>query len=288
MLHTITDVLADPIDGSPLVFSEDSHALVSATGHSYDIAKQGYVSLFGNDGRKFDGDSLEMIQAREAFLSRGHFAPFVEAVSAAVRQSVHSADDDAEPVIAEIGAGTGFYLSHTLDDVLGSRGVGMDISVPAAKMLAKAHPRLGAVVADAWERLPLLDHSVDVVTSIFAPRNAPEFARVLKPEGEAVVLTGEVGHLAELREPLGILDVEPGKVDRMIAQAQGYLELVADPEPLSFSMNLDREAILAQVGMSPSARHIDREELKQRVDALPDSMTITARATLTRFRPLSS
>lgn len=286
MLQSIIDVLADPTDGSALALSEDSRAVVSATGHSYDIAKQGYVSLFGNDGRKFDGDSLEMIEAREAFLSRGHFAPFVEAVSAAVRRSVSTADDDAEPVIAEIGAGTGFYLSHTLDDVLGSRGVGMDISVPAAKKLATAHPRLGAVVADAWERLPLLDNSVDVVTSIFAPRNAPEFARVLKPEGEVVVLTGEVGHLAELREPLGILDVEPGKVDRMVAQAEGYLELVADPQTLSFSMNLDREAILAQVGMSPSARHIDREELKRRVDVLPDSMTITARATLTLFRPL--
>ncbi len=288
MLRSITDVLADPIDGSPLVLSQDSQTLVSATGHSYDIAKQGYVSLFGNNGRKFDGDSLEMIQAREAFLSRGHFAPFVEAVSAVVRHSVNAADDDAEPVIAEIGAGTGFYLSHTLDDVLGSRGVGMDISVPAAKMLAKAHPRLGAVVADAWERLPLLDCSVDVVTSIFAPRNAPEFARVLKPEGEVVVLTGEVGHLAELREPLGILDVEPGKVERMVAQAQGYLELITDPELLSFSMDLDREAILAQVGMSPSARHIEREELKRRVDALPDTMTITARATLTRFRKITS
>ncbi|MDK6455141.1 methyltransferase domain-containing protein, partial [Escherichia coli] len=83
------------------------------------------------------------------------------------------------PAILEVGAGTGYYLSHTLDSVVGARGVGLDISVPAAKYLAKAHPRIGSIVADVWQQLPIATGSIHAMTVVFAPRNPAEFARVL-------------------------------------------------------------------------------------------------------------
>lgn len=165
-----------------------------------------------------------------------------------------------------------------------SRGIGVDIAVPAAKHLAKAHPKIGAVVADVWEGLPLRDNSVDVITVIFAPRNPQEFARVLVDDGEVLILTPQAGHLDELREPLGILGVEEGKQERMLEQAAGHLVPVGEPELIEFPMNLDRESIAAQVGMSPSARHLDPEVLAERVAALPETMTVTARAQLTRMK----
>ena len=128
-----------------------------------------------------------MVISREVFLSQGHFAPFVEAVTERVSHALE-ATQAAEPVVLEVGAGTGYYLAHTLDSIAGVRGVGLDISVPAAKRLAKAHPRVGAVVADVWEGLPLLDASINAITVIFAPRNPAEFARVLAPEGEVIVM----------------------------------------------------------------------------------------------------
>lgn len=285
MLHDVIDVLADPIDGTPLSGAEDFRCLVSESGHSYDIARQGYVTLAGGAGLRHSGDDMDMVRNRETFLSRGHFAPFVEAVTHAVDDVLEAAEvpDDAEPVICEVGAGTGYYLSHTLDTVVGSRGVGLDVSTPAAKHLAKCHPRVGAVVADAWSRLPLRDSSVDVITVIFAPRNAEEFARVLTERGEAVVLTADTGHLAELREPLGIIDVEKGKVDRLIKQAAPHLVPVAQPSTIEFPMSLDQDSIAAQIGMSPSARHIEPAELRRRIAALPPTMTVTARATITRL-----
>lgn len=165
-----------------------------------------------------------------------------------------------------------------------SRGIGVDIAVPAAKHLAKAHPKIGAVVADVWEGLPLRDNSVDVITVIFAPRNPQEFARVLVDDGEVLILTPQAGHLDELREPLGILGVEEGKQERMLEQAAGHLVPVGESELIEFPMNLDRESIAAQVGMSPSARHLDPEVLAERVAALPETMTVTARAQLTRMK----
>ena len=287
MLKDIVDVLADPVDGSALTGADDFSRLVSETGHSYDVAKQGYVTLASGAGIAHEGDSPEMVVSREAFLSRGHFAPFVETVTERVLDALQGLPLDdvaATPTILEVGAGTGYYLTHTLDAVENSRGIGVDIAVPAAKHLAKAHPKIGAVVADVWEGLPLRDNSVDVITVIFAPRNPQEFARVLVDDGEVLILTPQAGHLDELREPLGILGVEEGKQERMLEQAAGHLVPIGEPELIEFPMNLDRESIAAQVGMSPSARHLDPEVLAERVAALPETMTVTARAQLTRMK----
>lgn len=289
MLSHIIDVLADPIDGTPLQGADDFTRLVSESGHSYDVARQGYVTLAGGAGLRYSGDDADMIAARETFLTGGHFAPFVEATSDAVHDVLDAGEvaDDARPVICEIGAGTGYYLSHTLDSVEGSRGIGVDVSVHAAKHLAKCHPRIGAVVADAWARLPIQSDSVDAITVIFAPRNAAEFARILKPKGQVIVLTPETGHLAELREPLGIIEVEEGKVDRMIEQAAGHLQQVGESELVEFEMLLDQKSIQHQIGMSPSARHIKPEALEARVRELPEQMKVTARARITRLGRIS-
>ena len=285
MLSDIIDVLADPADGTALSGVDDFTRLVSESGHSFDVARQGFVTLAPGAGLRHRGDSMEMVRARETFLSRGHFAPFVEAVTSGVHDALDDAavPDTARPVIADIGAGTGYYLSHTLDDVEGSRGVGLDISVHAARQLTRCHKRVGSVVADVWAGLPMRDRSIDVVTVVFAPRNAAEFARVLKEDGQVVFLTADRGHLAELREPLGILDVEDGKIERLVEQARGHLTPVTEPELIEFPMVLDRESIAAQIGMSPSARHIGPAELDRRIQALPETMTVTARAHLLRM-----
>ena len=284
MLNDIVDVLADPADLTPLRGADGFTRLVSESVHSYDVAKQGYVTLAAGKGIGHEGDSLEMVNSRETFLSNGHFAPFVEAVSDAVADVVERAAGDADPVVMEAGAGTGYYLAHTLDLIEGARGVGVDVSVPAAKHLAKSHPRVGAVVADVWEQLPIRTGSVHALAVVFAPRNPSEFARVLVDGGEAVMLVADQGHLDELREPLGILGVEDGKMERLVAQSAGHLVPAADPELIEFPMQLGRDAIAAQVGMSPSARHLDPEVLQARLAELPEQMEVTARAQLVRMR----
>ncbi|HCT9181570.1 MULTISPECIES: methyltransferase domain-containing protein [Corynebacterium] len=292
MLSHIVDILADPADGSALEGADDFSRLVSETGHSYDVAKQGYVTLAAGAGLKHQGDDAAMVTARETYLAMGHFAPFVEAVTGAVQDSLESQDaaqqaglnEDTAPSLLEVGAGTGYYLAHTLDSIEGARGVGLDISTHAAKHLAKSHERVGAVVADVWERLPLKDDSIHAISVVFAPRNPAEFQRVLAPGGEVIVLTPQSGHLDELREPLGILGVEEGKVERLYAQAEGFLKQAADPVDISFPIVLDKASIAAQVGMSPSARHISPEELAERMASLPQTLTVTAHARLDRLR----
>lgn len=286
MLSHIVDILADPNDGTALSGADDFSRLVSESGHSFDVAKQGYVTLAAGAGLKHKGDDMDMVNARETYLAMGHFAPFVEAVTGAVQDALDSAPlAESKPAsLLEVGAGTGYYLAHTLDSIAEARGVGLDISPHAAKHLAKCHPRVGAVVADVWERLPVRDESVDAISVVFAPRNPAEFQRVLAPGGQVIVLTPGAGHLDELREPLGILGVEEGKVERMYEQAEGFLEQAADPVDISFPIELDKASVAAQVGMSPSARHISAGELAERMAALPPTLTVTARARLDRLR----
>ena len=286
MLSHIVDILADPNDGTALSGADDFSRLVSESGHSFDVAKQGYVTLAAGAGLKHKGDDMDMVNARETYLAMGHFAPFVEAVTGAVQDGLDSASlaESTPASLLEVGAGTGYYLAHTLDSIAEARGVGLDISPHAAKHLAKCHPRVGAVVADVWESLPIRDESVDAISVVFAPRNPAEFQRVLAPGGQVIVLTPDAGHLDELREPLGILGVEDGKVERMYEQAEGYLEQAADPVDISFPIELDKASVAAQVGMSPSARHISAGELAERMAALPPTLTVTARARLDRLR----
>lgn len=286
MLSHIVDILADPNDGTALSGADDFSRLVSESGHSFDVAKQGYVTLAAGAGLKHKGDDMDMVNARETYLAMGHFAPFVEAVTGAVQGALDSASlaESTPASLLEVGAGTGYYLAHTLDSIAEARGVGLDISPHAAKHLAKCHPRVGAVVADVWERLPIRDESVDAISVVFAPRNPAEFQRVLVSGGQVIVLTPDAGHLDELREPLGILGVEDGKVERMYEQAEGYLEQAADPVDISFPIELDKASVAAQVGMSPSARHISAGELAERMAALPPTLTVTARARLDRLR----
>ena len=286
MLSHIVDILADPNDGTALSGADDFSRLVSESGHSFDVAKQGYVTLAAGAGLKHKGDDMDMVNARETYLAMGNFAPFVEAVTGAVQDALDSASlAESKPAsLLEVGAGTGYYLAHTLDSIAEARGVGLDISPHAAKHLAKCHPRVGAVVADVWERLPIRDESVDAISVVFAPRNPAEFQRALAPGGQVIVLTPGAGHLDELREPLGMLGVEEGKVERMYEQAEGFLEQAADPVDISFPIELDKASVAAQVGMSPSARHISAGELAERMAALPPTLTVTARARLDRLR----
>ena len=216
MLADVIDVLADPIDGTPLERGDSEWlTLKSESGHSYDVARQGYVTLAGGAGLRYSGDDAKMIAAREDFLSGGHYAPFVEAFTGNVQYVLYDANvaEEANPAILEIGAGTGYYLAHTLDGVDGARGVGIDVSVPAAKHLAKCHPRVGAVVADALALLPIRDNSVDADASLaslgFYP-SAPGSYALGVVELERAYVHGPCG-VAKL--PVDELRPHPGDVD---------------------------------------------------------------------------
>jgi len=245
------------------------------SGHSFDLARQGYVNLL--TGRTARGDTPAMVAARTAFLDGGHYAPITAALVAAARVVA------APGCIVDLGAGTGHHLAAVLDALPGRAGLALDASASATRAAARAHPRAGAVVCDAWRRLPVCDGAVAVVLDVFAPRHGSEIARVLHPAGVLVVVVPRSRHLAELVGTLDLITVDPAKQERLERTLGSPLQRLRSAE-LEFPMELDHAAVTALVGMGPSARHADPGVLQQRIAALPEPVMVTASIAVSTWR----
>ncbi|WP_407671080.1 putative RNA methyltransferase [Nocardia stercoris] len=264
-----------PECGSPL--SVWDRALRCPQGHSFDIARQGYVSLLTGAATKMSGDTAEMLDARAAFQAAGHFAPIAAAVGAAIAAPALPAS------ILEVGSGTGYYLGAALDAAPAAAGIALDVAKPAARRAARCHPRAASILADAWRRLPIRDGVLTHVLSVFAPRNPAEVARILDRDGRFVVVTPTVRHLAELIEPLAMVSVDAGKEARLTESLSGHFEPVAS-SGVEYSMDLTHTDIERVVAMGPSAFHAPADR-PARIAALPERVAVTASVTVSIYRP---
>ena len=154
------------------------------------------------------GDEIDKRTVAKAY---ARWAPVYDLVFGAVfdrgRQAAIEAAERIGGRILEVGVGTGISLP---DYKRSNRLVGVDLSLP---MLKKARERVAAqdlahvdalAVMDA-ERLGLADASFDVVVAQYVITAVPhpeatldEFARVLKPGGE-IVLINHIGAETGLR-----------------------------------------------------------------------------------------
>ena len=212
MLAEAVDLLRCPVCAGEL--SESDGALRCASGHSFDIARQGYVSLFAGAGRRGEVDSPRW--SRRARRSSGPGTS--GALSEALAEEARAAASAPRRAVLDIGAGTGHHLARVLDALPERIGLALDASSAALRRAARAHPRAAAVGADAWQALPLRDGVAALILSVFAPRNPAEMARVLAPGGVLLAVTPTTRHLHELVGPLGLLSVPEEKADRLDAQ----------------------------------------------------------------------
>ncbi|MBV6703166.1 methyltransferase domain-containing protein [Kitasatospora aureofaciens] len=275
MLQDIEPYLACPHCAQALTRHE--RTLRCPAGHSFDLAKQGYVSLLAGDAHTGTGDTADMVAARADFLAAGHYRPIADALAEAAGAA------DPEGLVADLGAGTGHYLAHVLDALPGRPGAALDISKYALRRAAKAHPRIGAVVCDAWRPLPLRDASAGLMLNVFAPRNGPEIRRVLRPGGTLLLVSPTSRHLRELVAALGLLSVDEEKQRRIDEKLGPYLTLGGQRE-VEFTMRLGAEDVRTVVGMGPSAWHTDPERLASALAGLPEPVEVTASVTVAAYR----
>ncbi|MFJ2861275.1 putative RNA methyltransferase [Kitasatospora sp. NPDC087314] len=281
MLRDIEHYLACPLCAQDLTRHE--RALRCPAGHSFDLAKQGYVSLLAGDAHTGTGDTAEMVAARADFLAAGHYRPIVDALAEAAEAAEAAAAADPQGLVADLGAGTGHYLAHVLDALPGRVGAALDISKYALRRAAKAHPRIGAVVCDAWRPLPLRDASAGLMLNVFAPRNGPEIRRVLRPGATLLLVSPTARHLRELVDALGLLSVDEEKQRRIDEKLGPYLT-PAGQRQVEFTLRLGPEDVRTVVGMGPSAWHTDPDRLAAALADLPDPVEVTASVTVAAYR----
>jgi 23S rRNA (guanine745-N1)-methyltransferase len=155
--------------------------------------------------------------------------------------------------VVDLGAGTGYYLAAVLEAWPRAQGLAFDVSKAALRRAAKAHPRAGAVLADTWGTLPLADGSVDLLLNVFAPRNGAQMRRVLRPGGQLVVVTPTERHLAELREQLGLLSVDPSKAERLANELRDFT--LVEERVLEWPLDLTAAQADDLIAMGPNAFH---------------------------------
>ena len=257
--------------------SRDDHSLVCQAGHTANIAKQGYVTLLGPKGGTHTADSKEMLAARYRVLAAGPFEPLGIALSKAISSAPIG---EVKGPVVDIGTGTGQHLERALEDLPERLGLGFDNSKFAARMAARCHPRAAGAVVDVWEQLPLVDDSVAVITDVFAPRNGEEIARVLGPGGVAVTVTPGPAHLAELIERFGMISVDSDK-ERRLEEAMAPVGAALRSDRVEWKMDLFRREVADVVTMGPSSGRLDRDDLEERMSALPERTPVTGSVDLT-------
>jgi 23S rRNA (guanine745-N1)-methyltransferase len=243
--------------------------LVCRSGHAVDVARQGHVVLV-RGGTRLRADTPDMVAARERVLGSGAYDPVTRAVADVLLDA-----DAPDGLLVDLGAGTGHHTAAVLDALADRDGVALELSVPALRRAARAHPRLAAVGADLTRPLPLADATVGVVLALFAPLPAvEELARVSLPGTVLVVVTPEPSHLAALRTALDLLDVPAGKPDRLLERLRPTFEPVTRVA-VEESVVWTAEQAADVVAMGPNAWHpsADREavltswaERRQRMD----------------------
>lgn len=255
-------------------------ALRCRLGHTFDIARHGYVNMLPGDARSDAGDTAAMVAAREAFLGNGYFAPIADAIANETERCARASVDGC---IVDLGAGTGYYLAKTLDRLRERVGLGLDISKYALRRAAKAHPRLGAIVCDTWRGLPVRDGAAALMLNVFAPRNGAEMKRILHPEGALIVVSPTERHLNELVAALGLLSVDERKQQRVVDALGAYFTL--DRNGIcEYTMPLNREDVESLIAMGPSARHVNAEDLRDRIAAMAEPIPVTASVNVAVYR----
>jgi 23S rRNA (guanine745-N1)-methyltransferase len=266
----VTEVLRCPHCHSGLVCT--GSAFRCASGHAFDLARQGYVNLLPAP-TPHPGDSPEMLDARAAVLDAGHLDAVTSAVTACV------ATDLPPGVVVEVGAGTAHHLARVVE-ATGRHGVALDVSKFAARRAARASPAVTAVVADAWGTWPILDGVAAAVLHVFAPRNAAEAHRALAPGGVVVVAIPGAGHLQELVERLGLIGTAPAA-----AKLPAHPGLAEEGATHARAVRrMTRSDVRDLVAMGPNAHHITPVDLAARLRRLDDALDVTIDVDVVRLR----
>jgi len=279
VLSDVVDRLACPHCGSPVEL--DDQQLLCDKGHSFDIARQGYVSLLPGSGHAAGGDSAEMVAARQQFLDAGHYAPVTAAVAAEVRRVT---EDRAVDCVLDVGAGTGHYLAAALDAAPDAVGIAVDAAKAAARRAARCHRRVGSVLADVWQQLPVRADAVSVALTVFAPRAPAELRRVLSAQGCLIVVTPTQRHLVELVDTLGLLRVDERKPERLDDAMAGTF-VRGRHSLVEFPMQLEQPDVAALVGMGPSAWHVSSAARAEQVATLAEPVVVTASVRVSVYHP---
>lgn len=171
-------------------------------GHSFDIAREGYVHLLPPNQKHsaLPGDDREMVLTRRDFLSKQYYRPLLNTICNHLLALPGQA-----PVILDAGCGEGWYTAGVWEALRAAgkspRVAGTDISKLALRTAGRRRGEIEFAVASSY-RLPVADSRADALLNCFSPLALEEFRRVLRPGGRFLYVVPGPMHLWEMKEVL--------------------------------------------------------------------------------------
>lgn len=255
-----------PVCRTGLLKTEKTY--ICENGHSFDIAKKGYVNLLMSQGGKQHGDDKTMISARADFLNRG----FYDTLSEKICECVSEYTGNSARVL-DAGCGECKYSADILEHLEreGKRAdvIGIDISKEALAFAKRRTGGLNLAVASTAD-MPVENGTVDALVNIFAPFSAQEFSRVLKTDGVIIRAYPLARHLWELKELIYDVPYENPEPD----MAEEGFTVVARHE-VKYKMNFEtNEDVISLFKMTPYFYRTGEEDKKKLEKA--DSLVCSA------------
>ena len=264
-MELLCPICAAPLQQTDKTFRCDA-------GHSFDMARQGYVNLLPVQNKRSlnPGDTREQVLSRRAFLEAGYYAPIAQALCDAAR------DLKCAGPILDVGCGEGWY-SAQLAEALDAPLLGLDISKEAVRCAAAKYKNAQWVCGSA-ARLPVADGSVGLLTSLFALTVPEEFKRVLRPEGYYFQVLAQEDHLLGLKSI--IYPTLTHKEKNTTPDLPGFT--LVRQIPIRFTFTVEGEQVQNLLSMTPHVYRISKEGAQRLTET--ETLTDTASAVLNVYR----
>ena len=245
---------------------------VCPRGHSFDIARQGYVNLLAVQQKhsRNPGDTREQVLSRREFLEADFYAPIAQTLIDTAKSLGISG-----PVL-DVGCGEGYY-SARLAQALGAPLTGLDISKEAVRCAAGKYKGAQWLCATA-SHIPVADGSAALLTSLFALTAPEEFHRVLEQDGYFFQVLAAQDHLLGLK--------------RIIYDQLTFKEKDTQPEfpgfervqsvPIRFSFTVEGKQVQNLLSMTPHVFRISKDGAARLTNT--PCLTDTASCMLNVFR----
>lgn len=233
------------------ILNKSTKVLSCENNHSFDISKEGYVNLILANQKKSlkSGDSKEMINFRNLFLSTGNYDFLLDKIIEQIDLKRLKNKN-----FLDIGCGSGYYIDKLEKKFKNASFYGVDVSKSSIVYSSKNYPNINFSVGNSYN-LPFIDNIIDCAFSIFAPFNENEITRIMRKKGLFIVVRPGPNHLLEIYERFAI----PHKEKREIVFKD--LDLL---ETINISKvdTVNEELITSLIGMTPLFWKIPLEKQK--------------------------
>ena len=251
--------LCCPIDGDAMQRTDQQWRCPN--GHSFDIARQGYINLLPVQHKKSKdpGDSKEMVNARKQFLDTGLYQPIADGINQLLSATL---GQPSSLSLLDAGCGDGYYLNalvNSLDDgECAITATGLDISKWALRCCLQRSRTLNGIVASN-RNIPLPSASQDLLICAFGFPVYSEFSRLLRSGGWYLQVDSGPDHLLEMRERL-------------------YAELRRSDAPSIQQAEQHIGPIHSHVRVRQQTRPLERRELEKLLQMTPHNYRASAEA----------